>query len=356
MTGATAIQPDTEFLGRVMAAGGGDLKKCYQCATCSVACELSGDEEPFPRRQMIEAQWGLKDRLVADPAVWLCHNCGKCTERCPRGARPGDVFGALRRETIRHFAFPRFAGSLVANPRALPLLFLLPVLIFAAIVLWAPRPDPAPPFEFAGVFPVNVLEPLFFAISGFALLAFVVGIVRFARSLPGDSAALGYAGALGDIVAHRRFAACDEPAMRTAHMLTLGGFAGLAVVGTVTGVGTLAGILRTPLPTAGALKIFANLAAVAALAGVVLLLARRLRKPGGTYFDWFFLATLAGVVATGIASEILRLAELRVMYAVYFVHLVLIVSLLLYAPYSKFAHLAYRTVAMASSRTFKGRS
>lgn len=360
MAEAMAIQPDTEFLKRVVASGGGDLKKCYQCATCAVVCELSGDDAPFPRKQMIAAQWGLKDRLVSDPAIWLCHNCGKCTEQCPRGARPGDVFGALRREAIRHFAFPQFLGALVANPKALPLLFLLPALIFSAVLLWAPKPAHVADFEFARLFPASVLEPVFYAVSIFALVAFVTGLVRFARGLRrGDDAARGWPPALAEIATHQRFAKCDEPAMRLAHLLTFWGFAGLALVGTIAGVGTMAGILRTPLALTSPLKIFANLAAATALVGVTLLLIRRMgdgpRRRASTYFDWFFVATLAGVILTGITSEILRLAELRAMFAVYFAHLVLIFALLLYAPYSKFAHLAYRTVALATIPKSSGR-
>ena len=66
---ATLIQPDVRFLREVLASGGGDLKKCMQCATCSVACTQSPDEAPFPRRQMIAAQWGLKEQAVTDPAA-----------------------------------------------------------------------------------------------------------------------------------------------------------------------------------------------------------------------------------------------------------------------------------------------
>jgi quinone-modifying oxidoreductase subunit QmoC len=361
MADSIAIQPDAAFLKRVLASGGGDLKKCYQCATCSVVCELSGDESPFPRKQMIETQWGLKERVVSDPAIWLCHNCGKCTEQCPRGARPGDVFGALRREAIRYFAYPRFMGALVADPKALPLLFLLPALIFAAVLLWAPRSGQAAEFEFARLFPASILEPLFYAVSGFALLGFIAGVVRFSRGLrQGESLGPGLPPALAEVATHARFAQCDEPAMQVAHLLTFWGFMGLALVGTIAGIGTMAGLLRTPLALTSPLKIFANVSALLALAGVTLLLARRfgngVRRRGSTYFDWFFMATLAGVIFTGIASEILRLGEIRAMFAVYYVHLVLIFALLLYAPYSKFAHLAYRTVAMAMIRNSYRRS
>ncbi len=351
MAEAAVLQPDVEFLRRILASGAADLKKCYQCATCSVACELSEDGSPFPRRQMLAAQWGLADRLAADPAIWLCHNCGKCTERCPRGARPGDVLGAVRGEVVRRVAFPRTLGTLVANPKALPLLFLLPVLIFAAVLLWAPKPVPAAAFEFASLFPASVLEPLFFAVSGFALLAFVVGVARFWRGSraiagAGDADGPGYVATFMEIGAHTRFSKCEEPAMRLGHLLTFWGFLGLALVGTAAGIGTMAGILHTPLPLVHPLKLFANLSAAVAVVGVTMLLARRVRQPVSAYFDWFFLATLAGVVFTGIASELLRLARTEAMYGVYFVHLVLVFGLLLYAPYSKFAHLAYRTAAL----------
>ncbi len=95
--GTAILQPDPELIRDVMAAGGADLKKCYQCATCSVTCDLSTDDASFPRQQMIAAQWGLKDRLMEDPGPWLCFYCGECSKRCPRQANPGESMMALRR-------------------------------------------------------------------------------------------------------------------------------------------------------------------------------------------------------------------------------------------------------------------
>ena len=359
MAETLVVTPDTTFIREVMASGGEDLKKCYQCATCSVVCKLSPDDAPFPRRQMLHAQWGLRDRLMADPAVWLCHNCRECSEKCPRGARPGDVLGAVRRQVIRAFAFPGFMGRAVASPAALPLLLLVPIVIFGLMAAAAQGPEPGEPLEFAHLFPIAWLEVLFFTISGLALVAFAVGMARFVAALmaaglpPLTLAAV--AAALVEIGRHDRFAKCEHPTVRYwGHLLTFWGFMGLAVMGTVVGIGTMLGVMHTPLDFWSPWKVFANLSAVAILAGAVTLLVARLgdaeARAHSTYFDWLFLLTLLGVAATGITAEILRLEQVAAaMYPVYFVHLVLIFSLFLYAPYSKFAHLAYRTVAVAAT-------
>ena len=85
---------------------------------------------------MVWAQWGLKDRLVSDPDVWLCHQCNDCSLRCPRGARPGDVLAAVRQKTIEHYAFPSVMGRLVNSARAIPImLVLIPAILIAAALL-----------------------------------------------------------------------------------------------------------------------------------------------------------------------------------------------------------------------------
>lgn len=355
MPEALLVQPDVTFIRDVMASGGEGLKKCYQCAACSAVCTLSPSDAPFPRKQIIKAQWGLKDKLVADPAIWLCHDCGDCTAQCPRDGRPSEILGAIRAQVIKHLTFPSLLGSWTANPRMLPLLFLLPVLVFAAIAYWSPVPSHPGGREFADVFPIGVLEPLFFMVAGFVLLAFGVGIARLIRASGGAGLGrtilLGLAPAAVEIATHKRFAQCGVQKRRTGHLLVFYGFGGLALVGTVVGMASMAGLLRTPLALDNPLKILANLSAVVALAGSTLLLLDRIRDPqkrkSSTWFDWFFPLALFGVVVTGIVSELLRLMQAAAMYWVYFVHLVLIFSLFISAPYSKFAHLTYRTVALA---------
>jgi quinone-modifying oxidoreductase subunit QmoC len=90
-----------------------------------------------------------------------------------------------------------------------------------------------------------------------------------------------------------------------------------------------------------------------------------------TTFDWVFVWLLLLVGISGYVVEIFRFvaegsagAEAYASgfaipaYSVYFVHLVLVFGLLVYLPYSKFAHMWYRLAAMiygeVSGRTGPG--
>jgi ferredoxin len=137
MPQATLVEPDLQFIKQVKAYGGDTLKKCFQCATCSVVCNLSPEERPFPRKEMIWTQWGLKDRLAQDPDIWLCHHCNDCSKYCPRGAKPGDVLSALRHMAILNHAFPRFVAQMVGDPRFLPVVFAIPVILLLLLMFVA---------------------------------------------------------------------------------------------------------------------------------------------------------------------------------------------------------------------------
>ena len=353
------VKPDREFIREVAQNSGGDLKKCFQCATCSSVCSLSTESRPFPRKQVLEAQWGMESRLIGDPAVWLCHDCGDCTSRCPRGARPSAVMDAIRMAVIRRLAFPRFMGNMVGVRENGVIMFVVSALILLSVAILPAFHSAARPLIFADLFPKDRLEPLFFAVCGYVVLALAMETQRFIKALR----AAGAEGAilpalipvLLEIISHRRFAKCStDQSRRWGHLLTLSGFIGLAIMGTVVGIGSMVGLIDTPLPSLYPLKIFANLCALVLVAGIAILVwnrvADREKRTGSSFCDWYFLSLLGGVGLTGILSEALRLLQNPDwMFSVYYIHLSLVLTLFLCTPYSKFIHFLYRTVAMAAT-------
>ncbi|MEM1813903.1 MAG: 4Fe-4S dicluster domain-containing protein, partial [Thermoplasmatales archaeon] len=118
---------DSSFVRDVIKFGGSDLKICMQCSVCTVACPLSPDVNPFPRKEMIWSQWGLKDQLLKDADIWMCHECGDCSKECPRNAKPGSVMTALRNVVITHYSWPSFLGKAFREKWFIPIFTLIPI-------------------------------------------------------------------------------------------------------------------------------------------------------------------------------------------------------------------------------------
>ncbi len=359
MDKAEYLEPDLAFIARLKRAGGESVKKCFQCATCVAVCDVTQSDKPFPRKEMIWAQWGLKDKLFYNADVWLCHQCGDCTMHCPRGANPSEVLAAVRSLSLAEHAVPGFLGNMHSSPAALVPLFAFPIAVLLLAAMYANGlAIPAGEIIYSRFFPLAVIDSIFISAALFALITSALSVKKFwggmKRNAPQKAApdAAAVFGALKDILFHKKFAQCRANKPRyTGHLLVFFGF--LALFATTNLVMLYHYLLgrETPLALGDPVKLLGNAGALAAFAGVSYIIARRLAAPketgNATYQDWTFILILYAAIITGILAESARLANIpAAAYPVYFTHLVFVFFLIAYLPFSKFAHMLYRTAAM----------
>jgi quinone-modifying oxidoreductase subunit QmoC len=371
------IEPDLEFIRELGKQGGETLKNCMQCGTCSATCSISPDPRPFPRKEIAWAAWGMRDRLLADPDVWLCFQCNDCSMICPRGVRPGDVLAAVRRESVRHYATPSFLGALVNQGKYFPLKLAVPTVILGLAALLRGtiagalgiEPDTSTRivYSYSSLFPHWLINSVFLFFSVLVVIGAFAGVFRFWRALkdagirdgtatPVKGLAPSIGATLKSILLHDKFAVCTANQWRhLSHMGVLYGFLALSVVTLwiiTSGINPLIkGDFVYPYGFWNPWKLLANVGGLAILIGCVLLIYDRLKDikqiGAGTYFDWSFILTLLVVVVSGFFTEILHYFRMEPhRHAIYFIHLVFVFALLMYFPYSKFAHLLYRATAM----------
>jgi len=366
MSDATPIKPDLEFVRELKTLGGDSLKKCFQCATCSVVCKLSPEEKPFPRKEMIWSQWGLKDRLMADPDVWLCYNCNDCSVHCPRGAKPGELMAAVRNYSFKHYAWPKFMGELLSKPKYLPFVFGLPI-ILVLLGFWG-KGFPEGDILFRNFIPYIAIDLTAAIFIILIVVSFVTGIRGFWQAL--NQGPLGKAGSvpLGEaiknavmqVLRHDKFDDCTANNSRyIAHLLIFYGFVGALIATAISGGFIWATELHLieghdwlpPWSPLSVVKIFGNLGGVAILVGCILVLINRSSNKeqagAATYADTVFTWVVLITVATGFLTQFARWGEAAALsYIMYAIHLVFIFYLIAYLPYTKFAHMVYRFVAL----------
>ncbi|MFC1628905.1 quinone-interacting membrane-bound oxidoreductase complex subunit QmoC [Gemmatimonadota bacterium] len=394
MAEAVLLKPDRKFVEEIIDSGGGDLKLCCQCATCSVVCDLSSDSSPFPRKEMIWAQWGLKDRLMADPDVWLCHQCMDCSERCTRGAKPGDVLAAVREQSIKHYATPQFLAGMVNRVKQIPVMFMMMpgILLLLALLLRHPIEgmlglggsvhDEA---FYASFFPHWLLIAFYTSLTMLAFVGLIGGLFKYWKAMKAADLAkgrqIGETGVLTSfirtviaVLTHKQFGRCTQRVNRkTTHLYAFYGFIALFVV-TVYAVFDLylfpvLGLdSMYPFNLMHPMKILANIGGIVLITGCVKGILDRKKdtsdSSGSTSSDSIFIWLLLLVGITGFITEVFRFtvgvnahggAMQYMAYTIYFVHLMCVFGLLVYLPYSKFAHIWYRTLAMVYAE-YSGRT
>ena len=377
LTNSARMEPDLDFIDTMSGQAGTTFLKCFQCGTCAATCELSPDSSPFPRKEMAWARWGLKEPLFKDPDVWLCHQCNDCSTRCPRDARPGDVLAAVRRECILHYSTPRFFAKWIRQPVYIPFLLAIPaVLLGLALTLRDPiahavgisryQSDKIS-YSFSSELPHWLLNGFFGFFTLIVALILLVGVLRFWRAMkttvpperfasPARGLGSSIVVTIRGIFTHERFSQCGAArGRRSSHMLVLFGFLALLAV-----TGWVITSRYNPLLARGFIypfglwspwKMLANLGGLAIVGGCYLMIRDRLRQRkeavGSTYFDWAFILLLLFVVLSGFGSEIMHFARMEPhRHTMYFIHLVFAFALLIYVPYSKLAHVFYRTTAI----------
>ncbi|CAN2039665.1 quinone-modifying oxidoreductase, subunit QmoC [Candidatus Magnetomoraceae bacterium gMMP-15] len=367
------LEPDLKFIKEIESMGGDTLKKCFQCATCSVACPISPDNKPFPRKEMIAASWGLKDKLVNNLDVWLCHNCGDCSTMCPRGAKPGDVIAAIRMYAIQQYASCKKLGEIVNNPKKLPVLLGIPVIIFLVLGLITGLLDFTPigdEIVHSHFFSSWLVDLIFVPLSIWVAAMFAMSAKRFMEDIhksavqegKTDKKDLDWMGVLGalpnvilKVLRHDKFVECGENKDRaTSHLMVLYGFIGLFIVTSIFFVVLYVFQIHGPYSQLNPVKWLANVSGIALVIGSGIMLKTRLSadttKQINTYKDWYLIAMVLALGATGLLTEMTRLGDLAFLsYLLYFVHLMCVFVLFISLPYSKLAHLVYRTLAMAYS-------
>ncbi|TAN42380.1 MAG: heterodisulfide reductase [Nitrospirae bacterium] len=374
------IKPDLNFINDVINAGGESLKKCYQCSTCTVVCNVTPDDKPFPRKEMALAQWGQKDKLFGNPDIWLCHQCSDCTAYCPRGAKPGEVLGAIRKLSIEEFSVPGFLAKMVNNPKFLLVLLAVPALLYILIIasqgFFGSVDIPTEEGKIVYgkfLFSLYYVDTIFTATALFAVFSLFLGVTKYWKAMAAENpntktGSLGNAisATIVDILGHNRFRKCEVTKGRaTAHMLVFYSFIGLFIT-------TILAFARVIPEYIHHLKIsesidvhqldwlayiykpIGNVSAAALMLGILLMMSNRFKnqeKAGlGSYYDWLFISLVAGVGITGLLAQFLRMANTVAAYPTYVAHLCLVFFLFAYAPFSKMAHMAYRTTAMVYTK------
>ena len=367
---------DPRLLSEIKKYGTVSVDKCFNCGNCTAICPLSTNGETFPRRLIRYAQLGLKKPLLESKELWLCYACGECTQTCPRQADPGEFMAAARSYAIASYDPLGLAKVLYTSPILSVLLLVLLGCLIALVAYTSHGIMPADTLRLFDFIPAAVIHNMGVAALVIIALTGLAGAVNMFVHVRRENALLttpgvwlNWLGALWEtlaveVLAQRRYQRDCKSATDPrpwflqkwfVHASTMWGFLGLFAA-TVLDYGLeLLGLRPTGtwVPLWYPVRLLGTVAGLFLVFGTSLAIFNRLRKADETTFhssvsDWAFLVLLWLAGVSGFLLEIAVYLPHPAVWAYWTLlgHIAVAGELLLLAPFTKFAHAMYRTIAL----------
>jgi ferredoxin len=374
---------DVDLMADLKKFGAADVSACFSCGNCTATCLLADNDVTFPRRMIRYAQVGLKDELLGSKELWACYACGRCTEACPTQADPAEFMAAARRYAIASYEPTGLARVIYTRPKLGVLIGVLVAAMFATFMLTQADLGGihAPTLALFQFVPSGLIHWLGIGVMVAMVLAGAWGVARMVRAtarregvswqaVAGSREAARRAvaaawEALGlESLGQRRFRRdCEddhatEPLWRRrwlVHALTVWGFLGLFGATIIDYGLELLGVKATgtAVPIWYPSRLLGTVAGLSLMYGVTLFLVGRWRRwsttqSSSTGSDWTLLALLWITGLTGFAIEVALYAGQPPAwgYWVFLLHVAVAMELMLMLPFTKFAHVMYRPVAL----------
>lgn len=359
-----AIRVNPKFIEELSKYGAEDVQMCYHCGDCSTVCAHADEIYKFPRKSMRQLQMGLEQKIETTLEPWLCYYCGQCTEQCPREADPGETMMSLRRWLIGKYDFTGIASNFFKS-RATEIFTICAVAILTGIFLtiYGLTNGNFTVYDGEGAFLSSGFIHNFDLMIGGIMAAFLlINAIRmwYFIMVKGINIPVPwwlYIKQFIELPMHfftqKRYAKCEDNGTEKLHMpwlihlgLMLGYIAMLVLVMVFIEQ------LQAGPEIVWSVHVFGYLATIGLLAGTIYFILNRFKKSQTQYkkshhTDWVFVWMLFIIVITGILQHVFhRTGMLEAANVTYIIHLMAVVPWLLRMPFSKWAHMAYRPMAM----------
>ena len=358
-----AIRVNPKLIEELEHFGSEDVQNCYHCGNCSAVCPHTDDTFVFPRKPMRFLQMGLEKKLERSLTPWLCYYCGQCSVQCPREAEPGETMMSMRRWLTSRYDFSGLAKLFYMSWKfEVAFLAVVALLTGAGLLAYGYAKGDIGIYDGPGGFlPSSLIHGLDLILMAVLSVVLAVNVARMWRLIMADPKTPVplrlYLKNLHLLPVHffsqKRYARCDPEKQAAIHMPWLThlclmlGYCTMLVL-----IVLFLDRLQSGPKIEWSVHLFGYLATLGLLAGIVYVLWGRLQKRQVQYrhshsTDWTFLWLLLYMVVTGVIQHVLhRAGFIEAANLAYVAHLMGVFPWLLRMPFSKWAHLIYRPMAM----------